>query len=104
MKWFRSKSAPSAAENSDHGDSSLPDDANSLSKAAAKNDSRGAPGGSDLLAEAQHHLERGQNGKAFAKLNQLKAGRTRLEGVDFLRAHYFLKEGQPHGAIEALKE
>jgi hypothetical protein len=41
---------------------------------------------------------------AFAKLSQLKASRTQIEGTDFLRAYYFLSQGQPVAAREAVKE
>jgi predicted O-methyltransferase YrrM/tetratricopeptide (TPR) repeat protein len=42
--------------------------------------------------------------EAFGLLIRAKALKTPLEGLDLLRAHCFLRMGQPLGALEALRE
>jgi hypothetical protein len=55
------------------------------------------------LDELESLLEKDPSA-TFVRLNRLKADRSGLPGVDYLRALYFLKQQWPGPAIEALKE
>ncbi|MDB6053065.1 MAG: HlpA protein, partial [Verrucomicrobiales bacterium] len=52
----------------------------------------------------REQIKRGELDTAFAKLNFLKGQKKPTAGVDYLRALYFIRKNQPHGAIESLKE
>lgn len=58
----------------------------------------------ELLAKAQAESQAGRHGEAFRLTNILKRRHVRLQGVEVLRARYFLGLGSTHGAREALKE
>ena len=57
-----------------------------------------------LQAQASGLLGGGDVTQAFDLLIRAKALKTPREGLDLLRAHCFLRMGQPLGAVEALRE
>lgn len=57
-----------------------------------------------LKAQASARLEAGQLQEAFDLLITAKGLKEPVQGVDLLRAHCFLRMGQPLGAVEALRE
>ena len=57
-----------------------------------------------IKKQAQEALNQGETQQAFDLLIQAKALKSPLQGLDLLRAHCFLRMGQPMGALEALRE
>lgn len=57
-----------------------------------------------LKSRALTLLQGGGVQQAFDLLIKAKQQKAPVEGIDFLRAHCFLKMGQPLGAVEALRE
>ena len=55
-------------------------------------------------SQARTRLGEGKLQEAFELLIRAKQLKTPLEGVDLLRAHCFLRMGQPLAAVEALRE
>ncbi len=59
---------------------------------------------SNLMAQAANALNANKNDEAFALLNKAKSLRKPAQGLDYLRAVYFLRINQPIAAKESLQE
>lgn len=59
---------------------------------------------SELIDSAAKALKQEKNEKALALLNQAKSRKEPLQGLDYLRAVYFIRANQLPSAIQALKE